>query len=423
MNRKRYILIAVLIVVIGGGVNLKNIKDKQVDKSLNTSKNDLGIPIELATVSKSNIVEDISYIGTISSTKSAIVSPSLGGQIVNIYVEEGSMVKAGDLLAKIDDSQLSASYLTAQKKLETLRTNYNYLNGEVGNFYSKNPLIKKLETLTSNYDYIKGESEKFKELYDEGAVAKATYDKMKQEEDTLYFQMEELKATRDDAYNKLSHERNMTESQIDEVSSSINEMAIKIEETLIRAPIQGVVKKIYYDEGELAVMGRPFLDIDNNDELLVRVNISESDINRIRVGDKTILRIKGLTNEITTRVSKIIPNVDPNTRIGIVEIGPIRSEEGLSLVSGNSAEAKIVISEAKDKLVIPKSTIKSLNDENIVYIYKDGIVKEIKITTGLTVGENTEVVEGLEEGDKIAIKNLSKLHDNAEVYVFKGVDQ
>ena len=422
MNRKKYIFVVVVvaIIIIGGAVVFKN---KIVDKSISTSQNDLGIPIELAIVSKSDIVEDISYIGTISSKKSAIVSPAIGGQIVKIYVEEGSIVQVGDLLAKIDDSQLSASYATSQRKLETLKTNYSYLNAEVGSFHSTSPLVKKLETLTSNYEYIKGESEKYKQLYDEGGVPKAAYDKIKQEEDTVYFQMAELEATINDAYNKLSHERDMTESQIDEVNSSINEMSIKIEDTLIKAPIQGLVKKVYYDEGELAAMGKPFADIDNNDELLVKINITESDINKINVGNKVVLKVKGLSNEITTTVSKIIPNVNPNTRIGIAEIGPIKAEEGVTLVSGNSAEVSIVINEVKDRLIIPKSTIKSLNDESIVYLYQDGIVKETKIITGLTVGENTEVIEGLKEGDKIATKNLSKLYEDAKVYVFKGVDQ
>lgn len=424
MNRKKYIFIVMaVIVIIGGTVAVKNIKGEEVDKSMATSQSDLGIPTELIDVGKSHMVEDISYIGTISSKKSATVSPAIGGQIVNIYVEEGSMVKAGDILAKIDDRQLNASYITAEKKLETLRTNYSYLNAEVGSFYSTNPLVKKQDTLKSNYEYIKGESGKYKELYDEGAIAKTAYDKIKQEEETAYLQLAELEATTKDAYNKLSHERNMIESQIDEVSSSLNEIRIKMEETIIRAPIQGVVKKLYYHEGDLAGMGRPFADIDNNDELLVEVNISESDINKISLGDKAILKIRGLSNDITTTVSKIIPNVNPNTRIGIVEIGPIKSEEGVSLVAGNSAEVNIVTNEVKDKLIIPKSTIKTLNDESMVYLYKDGIVEETKIVTGLTVGENREVVEGLEEGDQIAIKNLSKLYNGAEVYVFKGVGQ
>jgi len=309
-------MILAVVVIIGGAAAFKNVESKIGDKDISNAQADLGIPIELTSVGKSNIIEDISYIGTITPEKSAIVSPAIGGQIVSIYVEEGSIVEAGDLLAKIDDNQLNASINTASRKLETLTTNYNYLSDQVEGFYRSNPLVKKLETLTFNYEYIKGESDKYEQLYNEGAVSKSTYDKVKQETDTVHLQLEELKATTNDAYNKLVHERNMVEKQLKEVNASINELNVKIEDTLIKAPIQGTVKKLYYDEGDLAAMGRPLADIDNNEELLVRVNITEN--------------------------------------------------------------------EAIDKITIPKSALKNLNGQNMVYLYEDGIVKEVNISTGLT---------------------------------------
>lgn len=423
-TKRIFIVLMIGVIVIVGAARIKKIyADKEVDGNITASQKDLGIPIELVTVSKDNIVEDISYIGTMSSNESTIVSSAIGGQIKEINVEEGSMVKAGDILAKIDDNQFTASYATSEKKLNTLRTNYNYLKKEAENFYSTSSLIKKLESATSNYEYIEDKSEKYEKLYNEGAVSKTEYDKIKQEKETAYFKLEELKATIDDAYNKLIHERDMAESQISEVKASQNELSIKIEDTLIRAPINGVVKKIHYDRGDLAVMGRPFVNIDNNEELIVKVNITESDLNKINVGDRAVLNVEGLSEEITTTVSKIIPNLNPNTRVGTLEIGPIKSKEGIKFVSGNSAEVDIIINEVEDKLIVPKSTIKNLDGENVVYLYEGGKVKERKINTGITVGERTVVTKGLKQGDKIAIKNLSKLYQDARVYVFKGVEQ
>lgn len=421
MIKKRYILTVILIIV--GVLAFKNITGVKEANNIIVAKEDLGIPIDLETVSRGDIVEKISYIGTISPKKSSTVSSAIAGQIKKMSVAEGSKVKAGDLLAKIEDNQLAASYATAEKKLDTLQINYQYLNSEVENFHSTSPLVKKLESATFNYDYIKGESEKYEELYEEGIVSQAEYDKIKQEMDTAHFQLQELQATIDDAYRKLTHEKDMVESQISEVNVSLSELDIKIKDTSIRAPISGVVKKLYANTGDLAVMGKPLVEIDNNAELIVNVNITESDLERINVGSKAILKVKGASDEITTTVSKVLPNINPNTRVGIVEIGPIKPQEGVNLVSGSSVEVDIIISESENKLVIPKSAIRNLNDENIVYLYDEGVVKETIITTGMTVGERTEVIEGLQEEDQIAINNLSKLYENAKVYIFKGVDQ
>lgn len=419
-----FILVIIGVIAIAVAIGIRKNTDGEIaGENTNDLQEDLGIPIELVKVDRGDIVEDISYIGTISSAKSTTVSPAIGGQIKNINVEEGAMVDQGDVLAKIEDNQFRASYTTAEKKLNTLSTNYNYLEEEVANFHSTNPLAKKIESASSNYEYIKDEYEKYGKLYEEGAVSKAEYDKVKQEVDTAQFQLEELKATMDDSYGKLVHEKNMAESQISEARASLEELTIKIEDTVIRAPIGGVVKKLHYNKGDLAAMGKPFANIDNNRELIVSVNITESDLNKINLEDKVVLKAGGLDDEITASVSKVIPNVNPKTRVGTVEVGPIKPKERAGLVSGNSIEVDIVTNRAEGKLIIPKSTIRNLDGEDVVYLHNDGVVEQRKISTGITVGERVEVVEGLEEGDQIANKNLLKLYQDAKVYIFKGVSQ
>ncbi len=401
----------------------RNIKIKNSKKDLARLENDLGIPIELISVNKANLIEDINYMGTILAKKSITLSPSIGGQITDLYVEEGDIVQSGDILAKINDSQLRASYTSVEKKLEILNINKIFIKSELENFYSENPLVKKQDSLKSNYEYIKKEAEKLDLLHKEGAIPKTEYEKIKQEENSLYLQLKELEATSDDAYNKLKHEKNMVESQINEVNSSLKEIEVKIDETLIKSPGKGLIKKLYYEKGELVAMGKPFVEIDDNDDLIVSVDITESDLQKINIDSKAILKIDGLNDEVITKVSKVRQDINPNTRIGTIEIGPIKFEENIKFFSGNSINVRIIINEVENNFVIPKSTIKKLNDKNIVYIYKDGVVEERVITTGLTVGENTEVIKGLEEGDKIASKNLSKLYEAAKVYVFKGAEK
>lgn len=421
MNKKKLILVFVVALIIIA-VIAKRINSYSNSKASIAKESELGIPVELEAVTKGALTETINYVGTIEPKRSTTISPSIAGQITQIYVEEGSSVKYGDILVKIDDSQLRAGLETALKKHETLNTNYNYLTNEINDFYEVNPLLKQLETAQSNYEYLKGEKANYESLYEEGAIPKTTFDKLVQETNSAYLKLEELKATIQSSYDNLVHEKNMAAKQMEELNSSINELNVKIEDTVIKAPISGVVKMTQGDVGDLAVVGKPLVAIDDNKELIVKVNVSERDINRIFVGDKALLKTNGLEGEINTNVSKIVPDVNPNTRIGLIELGPVQNEKSSILFSGNSAEVKIIANEVKNKLIIPKSSIKNLNNKDIVYLYMEGIVKETEITTGITVGESTEVIRGLQEGDKIATTNLSKLYENAAVYVFKGVE-
>ncbi|WP_313340411.1 efflux RND transporter periplasmic adaptor subunit [Sedimentibacter sp.] len=419
MNKKKFILI-VIVSLVALAVIIKIINSFSNSKESSAKESDLGIPIELEAVIKGDLTETINYIGTIEAKKSATLSPTIAGQIVHVFVAEGSIVKYGDVLVKIDDSQLEASMDTAQKKLDTLSTNYIYLENEVNDFYTSNPLIKQLETAQSNYDYLKSEYSSYKDLYEEGAIPKSTLDKMQQELNNAYLKTEELKANIRKSYDNLVHEKSISAKQIEELNSSINELNVKIEDTIIKAPLNGVVKMIEGNVGDLAVVGKPLVSIDDNKEWIIKVNVSENDINKIFVGSEAVLKINGLEGEIDTQVSKIVPNVNSKTRIGLIELGPIKNEKSSMLFSGNSAEVKIITNEAQNKLIIPKNSIKSLNNKDIVYLYMDGIVKETEIITGITVGDNTEVISGLKEGDKIAASNLSKIYDNASVYVFRG---
>ncbi len=419
MSKKKFIPIVIIFLIILIAV-VKNTNSASSSKESSAEEADLGIPIELETVVKDNLMETLNYVGTIEPKNSTTVSPFIAGQIVQVYVEEGSNVKYGDILVKIDDSQLRASLETAQKKYETLNTNYNYLVNEINDFYETNPLNKQLKTAQSNYEYLKSEKDNYENLYEEGAIPKTTFDKLEQETNNAYFKLEELKATIQNAYDNLVHEKDMAAKQKEELNASINELYVKIEDTVIKAPISGVVKMIEGEMGDLAVVGKPLISIDDNEELVVKVNVSESDINRISVGSIAVLKINGLNDEINTKVSKIIPNVNPSTRIGLIELGPIINEKSFVLFSGSSIEVKIITNEIKDKLIIPKNSIKNLNEKNMVYLFSNGMVKEVEIETGITVGESTEVKNGLKEGDKIATTNLSKLYENAAVFVFKG---
>ncbi len=419
MKKKTYIIIFLIILILFA-VIIKNAKSSG-GKATSTEDNssNLGIPVELKQVTKSNMMDTIKYVGTIEPKKTATLSPTIAGQIVHVYVEEGSLVKYGDTLMKIDDSQLKASIDTAQSKLDTLSTNYKYLTDEVNEFYETNPLIKQLETAKSNYDYLNSEYPNYKGLYDEGAIPKTTYDKIEQELNNAYLKTEELKANIQKSYDKLVHEKNISAKQIEELNSSINELRVKVEDTTIKAPISGIVKMVQGDVGDLAVIGKPVISIDDIEELIVKVNVSESDLKKISANSDAIIKIAGLDDEILTRVNKIVPNFNPNTRIGLIELGPLKNQSA-TLFSGNSAEVEIIVNELKDRIIVPKNSIKNLNVKNVVYLYDDGVVKEVEINTGATVGDNTEIISGLKEGDRIAATNLSKLYDNATVYVFKG---
>jgi RND family efflux transporter MFP subunit len=214
----------------------------------------------------------------------------------------------------------------------------------------------------------------------------------------------------------------MAEAQIKELYATKDELIISLEDTLIKSPINGVVRTLNYSIHELAMVGKPLTIIDDVSNLLVKVKVSESDLKKINKETSVLLTISGTQQKVRSRVSKIMPSMNPKTRIGEVEIADLELEDTNNIVLGSSVQAEFVINEENNTLAIPMDSIKQLNNKEVVYVIKGNVVKEVPIKSGIRVGDKAQVLEGLEIGDKIALKNINKLYDGAKVYIFKGED-
>jgi len=415
MKKNKLILIFTIVLLMVGVFTF--LKEEAVDVS-----NDLGIPIKLETVETGSLTKGINYIGTIEPENSVTVSSKITSEVIEGNFQEGDLVNKGDIIARLDDSNLVAVLGSTVKKIETLQVSYAYLNEEVENYYSFNPMVKKIETLELNYAYLNDEAEKYKILFENEAIAKSTFDKVNHEKDMVKMQLEEAKASSEDAYNQLKNQRDSAEAQLKELDAKVNELNISIADASIVAPIAGKVRTLYYQTGDLAAGGKPFAIIDATESFMAKVNVSEQDLEKISVGSRVVLNITGVTDRIEAKVTKILPSINASTRIGEVEIG-IAELGGMDIATGTSAEVRFITDELKDGIVISRTAIKNLKDKEFVYVIEDDVAHEQEIKTGLVVGDSVQVVEGLNAGEAIAGNNLTRLYDSAKVYVAEGDKQ
>src|SRR5665648_488360 len=385
MIRNKLIFILVLVLLIVGGITF-------FKKNAAPVSNDLGIPIKVIIAETGGLTKGINYTGTIESVNSAPVSSKLTSEVIEKTIQEGDLVKKGDIIARLDNRNLVALLDSTMKKIDTLGVNYTYLSDE---------------------------ADKYKILLDNEAVAKSAYDKVKHEADMVSLQIEEAKASSEATYNQLKSQRDSTGAQLKELEAKVNELNISIADASILAPIAGKVRTTFYQVGDLAAGGKPFAVIDATDGYRIKVDVSEQDLGKISVGSKVILNITGVIDGIDARVTKVLPSVNSKTRVGEVEIA-ITELGGKDIVTGTSAEVKFVTDELKDGIVITRTAIKSLKDSVFVYVINDGVAHEQKIKTGLVVDDSVQVIEGLNAGAAIAGNNLTRLYDGVKVYVSEG---
>lgn len=419
-KRKAIIITAIVIVsIIVAGIAVTKIKAKK--DSTNVLQENLGIPTKIIEITQSELLEEISYVGTIESNKSVTISPKITSELKELNFQEGDFIEKGNIIGTLEDSQFIAKLNSIQQKAETLETSTNYLSTEINNYNDENPIVKKIEALEENYNYLSNEVTNYKFLYENGAIPKNSYDKIIHERDMIAIQIKELNATSENNYNKLVHERDMAEMQLKELNAAANELNLNLQDTVITAPISGRIRAVNYNIGDLVMMGKPAFIIDDIENIIVKANIGELDLGKISIGTKAIIGISNSQEIFEGEVTKIMPSVNPVTKIGEVEISFIPKEKN-NVMIGSSGQIRFIINSLPDQILIDNTSIKKLAEKEIVYVVDDNNVQEREIKTGLIVGNKTQVLKGLDVGERIAGKNINTLYDGAKIYVFQGVD-
>ena len=131
------------------------------------------------------------------------------------------------------------------------------------------------------------------------------------------------------------------------------------------------------------------------------------------------IKLPGIEQIYEAKVSKIFPSVDEKTRVGKAEV--LLSNEALkNVLIGSSAEVRFIVNKIENEIVISKSYIKTLDGLSYVYVVKDKIAVQKEIQTGVEVGDEIQVISGLDVGEQIATSNLNRIYDGAKIYSLGG---
>ena len=310
--------------------------------------------------------------GTVKACHRAKMSAPTGGQIVHLLVKKGERVKQGQVLLELWNNDLQAQSALATEQLST-----------AGNQATQACLQAELA---------EKEALRAHQLQEKGFISNEGLDQ----------KLSAAKVSRAgcDAAN----------SQIAQSRSRINAAQAGLERMVLKAPFDGIVADISGELGEYAtpsppgIPTPPAIDLIDDRCLFVSAPIDEVDAANIKAGQTariTLDAIKGKTFE--GRVKRVAPYVlelEKQARTVEVEVDFIVPPTAENLLAGYSADVEIVHTTHANVLRIPTQ---SLLEGKRVLVYKEGILEERTVTTGLANWEQTEITGGLVEGDKIVL--------------------
>lgn len=190
-----------------------------------------------------------------------------------------------------------------------------------------------------------------------------------------------------------------------------------LENTLLTSPISGLVTKRYYDSGDMYNGGTPIYVVEQIHPVKLMVNISEVLFTKVKKGMDVEVQLDVFGDEKFVGTIKVVhPSIDPSSRTFPVEV-QIKNADG-RILPGMFARVTFNYGTENRVMVPDRAVIKQTGSaDRFVYACKDGVVAYRKITLGQLIGDEYEIIDGLQPGETIAVTGLNRLTNGAEVEI------
>lgn len=321
------------------------------------------------TLQRMDIRKTTVVTGKIEPRNEVNVKPQISGIITEILKEAGETVQEGEVIAKVKVIPDMGSLSAAQSRLRLAEINR-----------------KQAQT---DYD-------REKTLFDKGLVAADEYDKIAQ---ALRQAREEVDAAQDN---------------LEVVRDGVSKSNASASSTLIRSTITGLILDIPVKVGNSVILANTFNDgttiatVANMNDLIFRGNIDETEVGRLSTGMTMKITIGALQNlKFDARLEYIAPKATDQNGANQFEIKAAVNlpSNATNIRSGYSANAEIVLAEAKNVLAVQESAIEFDGDDTYVYVIKGEGDKQTyerrKVQTGISDGINIEIRSGVKPNERI----------------------
>ena len=345
--------------------------------------------ISVLTAEKKPIAEELNVTGSFAAGELVLVLPEIEGlSVTEFLAEEGDIVKKGQVLARLNaasvDIQIQQTKASlARNTLAIDQANNQITQAQIGR------------------DHADADLERTKKLRTSGVATQQTLDQFQAAYDLANAQL---------AGAKLGLEG----AQADRVTidAQMANLQLNKSRTEIKAPVDGYISSRSVQIGGIASGAKPAMyEIVANGTVKLLAEIPESDLPRIKVGQRASITVNGFDKPIEGEVKLISPAVNQQTRIGIAHVA-VTSDRLIPL--GAFGRARIALA-AADGVALPLTAVTFGDNGPTVQIVKDGKIQVRKVITGLVGVSDIEITDGVIPGETFVARAGSFVRDGDAV--------
>ncbi|MEP6573162.1 MAG: efflux RND transporter periplasmic adaptor subunit [Gemmatimonadota bacterium] len=301
--------------------------------------------------------------GTLSAERTAQVRAEVAGAVTAMYVEQGQSVSRGALLARIDDTSIRDTYLSARSAMNSAQ---------------------------SSLDLAKRNAERSATLAKAGAIADRDLESARQTETSADATLADTRARLATAEKQLS-------------------------KTEVRAPIGGIVSERPASAGDVLLVGGALLTIVDPSSMRFEASVPAERLATLKVGTPVDFSVSGYEKRtFSGRIERINPSVDPATRQ--VRLYVSIPNAGQPLVAGLFAEGRVA-TDSKTAIALPASAVDERGTSPTVLRLRASKVERVAVQLGVRdeIAERVEIRSGIQVGDTILVGTAQSVSEGATV--------
>ncbi|MDM7938212.1 MAG: efflux RND transporter periplasmic adaptor subunit [Cyanobium sp. CZS 48M] len=370
---------------------------------------------QTAPVERREVILKVTAAGSIRPTTPVNISPKQPGRIAALGVDQGDQVRAGQILARMDDSNLRGTLLRAQGTVAAAVANLNKL--QAGNRPQEiEEARRNLQVAVAEQIAVGSTYRSNLQLYGSGAIARVTFDASRSAFLASEARVSALKAHLDliEAGSR-AEDIAAARAQLQQARGDLTSIQAQLEDAVIRAPFTGVITQKYADVGAFvtpttsasatsSATSSSILALASTLEAVA--NVAEVDVGAIRPGQKVELQVDAFPRQVfrgTVRLVAPEAVVEQNVTSFQVRIA-LADDAHRKLRSGMNLTANVLVGQRPSALLIPTPAIVSERSGTGVMVPGgDGRPRFRPVQVGATIGTRTEVVSGLKEGDRVYV--------------------
>ena len=364
-----------------------------------------------------SIAEHITADAVLAPLAQAAIAPKVSAPVRKFYVQRGSRVKAGELLATLENNDLAAAALDNKGSYEAAQATYDTATkAQVpeDTLKAESDVAQAKANLDLNLSIVKSR----KQLFAEGAIPGRDLD-------TANAALVQAQAAYDAAAKHLESVRGVSreaalkaaQGQLTSAQGKYEGAQAAVNYSEIRSPIDGVVTDRPLFAGETAPAGAPLVTVMDTSTLLAKTHIAQSLAQQMKVDDAASVSVPGVADPVPAKVSLISPALDSGSTT--VEVWLKIDNKAGKLKVGTPVKVSITGKTVAKTLKVPAAAIVTAQDgtKSVMVVGDDGAAHRKPVTLGIADADDVQVTGGLAATDMVITGGAYGLDDGTKVKV------